>query len=190
MLLSYETLEAHLKSQKITINPLGPNALQPASIDLRLGSHFLSLDDSCTEYLSLDKGVEYKEYNQKEIILPAKSFLLATTLESVKIPSDITAFVEGRSSIGRMGLFIQNAGLVDAGFNGQITLELFNSNSVPIKLQAGRRICQLVFFNMDKETKFPYNGKYQNQSLTTGSKIFQDTEVVEKSKTKGAGTVF
>lgn len=180
MLLSYETLEEHLKSQKITVDPLGPNALQPASIDLRLGSHFLSLDDSCTEYLSLDKSVKYKEYNQPEIILPAKSFLLATTLEYVKIPADITAFVEGRSSIGRMGLFIQNAGLIDAGFEGQITLELFNSNSVPIKLQANRRICQLVFFNMDKKTKFPYKGKYQNQLLTTGSKIFQDIEVTQK----------
>lgn len=180
MLLSYETLEAHLKSQKITIDPLGPNALQPASIDLRLGSHFLSLDDSCTEFLSLDKDIQYKEYNQSEIILPPKSFLLATTLEYIKIPADITAFVEGRSSIGRMGLFIQNAGLIDAGFEGQITLELFNSNSVPIKLQANRRICQLVFFNMDQKTNFPYKGKYQNQTLATGSKVYQDVEVTSK----------
>ncbi|MBE8162380.1 MAG: dCTP deaminase [Bdellovibrionaceae bacterium] len=177
MLLSYEALEAHLKSQKIVVDPLGPNALQPASIDLRLGNHFLSLDDSFTECLSLDKGAKYKEHRQSEIILPPKSFLLATTFERIKLPADITAFVEGRSSIGRMGLFIQNAGLIDAGFEGHITLELFNANSVPIKLQAKRRVCQLVFFDMDQKTQFPYRGKYQNQVLATGSKIFEDAEI-------------
>ena len=94
----------------------------------------------------------------------------------IKIPNGYSAFVEGRSSIGRMGLFIQNAGWVDAGFNGKITLELFNANALPIQLDAGRRICQLVFCKMDKPAEKPYNGKYQGQSEAVGSRVFQDYE--------------
>jgi dCTP deaminase len=94
----------------------------------------------------------------------------------VRLPNNLTAFVEGRSSIGRIGLFIQNAGWVDPGFAGQITLELYNASSLPIELKAGRRICQLVFCQMDRPAEFPYNGKYQNQKNATGSRVFLDHE--------------
>jgi dCTP deaminase len=97
-------------------------------------------------------------------------------MEYVKLPDDLTSFVEGRSSIGRMGLFIQNAGWVDPGFEGQITLELYNANSLPIRLEAGRRICQLVFCKMDQVAENPYRGKYQGQRGTTGSRVFKDSE--------------
>lgn len=88
----------------------------------------------------------------------------------------MTAFVEGRSSIGRMGLFIQNAGWVDPGFEGQITLELFNANRLPIRLKAGRRICQLVFAQMDRKTGNVYQGKYQGQRNAVGSRIHLDSD--------------
>jgi len=104
----------------------------------------------------------------------------ATTQEFVKLPNGLTAFVEGRSSIGRMGLFIQNAGWVDAGFEGRITLELYNANSLPIELCSGRRICQLVFCKMDRETENPYRGKYFKQERSVGSRVFMD---VDASKT-------
>ena len=81
-----------------------------------------------------------------------------------------------RSSIGRIGLFIQNAGWVDPGFKGQITLELYNANSLPIRLRVGRRICQLVFCKMDQQAKNPYDGKYQGQRFSTGSRVFMDSE--------------
>ena len=90
------------------------------------------------------------------------------------LPNNVAAFIEGRSSIGRMGLFIQNAGWVDPGFSGTITLELLNANKHPIVLRAGRRICQAVFAFLDSETKYPYDGKYQGQSDTTGSRIHLD----------------
>ena len=75
-----------------------------------------------------------------------------------------------------MGLFIQNAGWVDPGFAGQITLELYNANRLPIKLIAGRRICQLVFARMDNRADIPYNGKYMNQKNAVGSKVYKDIE--------------
>lgn len=76
-------------------------------------------------------------------------------MEYVRLPNNLTAFVEGRSSIGRMGLFIQNAGWVDPGFEGEITLELYNANQLPIRLKSGRRVCQLVFAQMDQEAFTP-----------------------------------
>ena len=88
----------------------------------------------------------------------------------------MTAFVEGRSSLGRMGLFIQNAGWVDPGFKGEITLELFNANRCAIELQSGRRVGQLVFAQMDDTAWNPYNGKYQGQKGATGSKVFMDED--------------
>ena len=78
-----------------------------------------------------------------------------------------------------MGLFIQNAGWVDPGFKGRITLELYNANSLPIKLEVGRRICQLVFCKMDRDASRPYSGKYQGQETTEGSRIFEDSESSE-----------
>ena len=85
--------------------------------------------------------------------------------------------VEGRSSRGRQGLFIQNAGWVDPGFHGEITLELFNANRCAIRLQAGRRIGQLVFARMDRAAQNPYRGKYQGQRGATGSRVFLDEEL-------------
>ena len=85
--------------------------------------------------------------------------------------------VEGRSSLGRLGLFIQNAGWVDPGFHGEITLELFNANRCAIKLQARRRIGQLVFARMDRAARNPYRGKYQGQRGATGSRVFLDEEL-------------
>jgi dCTP deaminase len=99
---------------------------------------------------------------------------LATTLEYIKLPPNLTAFVEGRSSLGRLGLFIENAGWVDAGFEGQLTLELYNANKYPIRLYPKMRICQLVFAKLDKEPLKPYRGKYQGQKGVVASKIYLD----------------
>uniref|UniRef100_UPI0025809902 dCTP deaminase n=1 Tax=Parabacteroides sp. TaxID=1869337 RepID=UPI0025809902 len=96
--------------------------------------------------------------------------------EYISLPDNLTAFVEGRSSLGRMGLFIQNAGWVDPGFAGEITLELFNANRCAIELQAGRRIGQLVFAQMDQAALHPYRGKYQGQRGATGSMVYLDEE--------------
>jgi len=177
MILSDKTIKKMTKEGELVVTPLMEESIQPASIDCRLGDHFLVLEDWEMHSLELDAEIKYRQYSGQFLTLPPHSFLLATTMEYIKLPNDLTAFVEGRSSIGRMGLFIQNAGWVDPGFEGQITLELYNANSLPIRLEAGRRICQLVFCRMDQAALNPYRGKYQGQRKATGSKAFKDREI-------------
>lgn len=181
MILSDVTLRRMIKDGMLKVSPLNEHSIQPASIDCRLGDHFLVVEQNKMDVISLDSEIVYREVEGETIIIPPHSFLLATTAEYLKLPNDVTAFVEGRSSIGRIGLFIQNAGWVDPGFEGRITLELYNANALPIKLQKGRRICQLVFCKMDRATLRPYAGKYQRQQRSVGSKIFEDLEVSKKS---------
>lgn len=176
MILSDLTLKKMIQSRELVVEPLTEESVQPASVDCRLGNHFLVVEDFNMKTIDLDSEIIYREYEGETITLPPHSFLLATTMEWVKLPNDLTAFVEGRSSIGRLGLFIQNAGWVDPGFEGNITLELYNANSLPIQLHAGRRICQLVFCKMDQAAANPYRGKYQGQRRSVGSRVFRDKE--------------
>ena len=176
MILSDKKLKILLDTDQLIVEPLTPQSIQPASIDCTLGNHYLVVDDNKISegVLSFDKEIIYREITDSSIILPPKSFILATTQEYIVIPNGYSAFVEGRSSIGRMGLFIQNAGWVDSGFKGNITLELYNANSLPIKLTSGQRICQLVVCQMDQPAEKPYAGKYQGQRNSVGSKVFLD----------------
>lgn len=176
MILSDVTLREKLDRGELVIEPLEDYLIQPASIDLRLGNHFLKVDENDFETIRLDDPIKYVEMEMDEIIIPPLSFLLATTMEYIKLPQDLTAFVEGRSSIGRIGLFVENAGWVDPGFEGELTLELYNANRQPIRLVAGRRICQLVFAQMDRPASVPYRGKYQGQRKPMGSRIYEDSE--------------
>jgi len=176
MILSDRKINQLLASGELRIDPISPEQVQPASVDLKLGRHFLKVAENNLTHLDLENPAEYEEVEQEELILPPHSFILATTMEYIALPNNLTAFVEGRSSIGRMGLFIQNAGWVDPGFEGEITLELFNANNLPIRLVAGRRICQLVLAQMDQAALNPYDGKYQGQRKATGSRVYQDSE--------------
>lgn len=177
MILSDKTLNSMIETGDLVCEPLTNDSIQPASIDCRLGTHFLLVENHEMDTIKMDEEIKYREVDSETITIPPQSFLLATTMEYVKVPDDVTAFVEGRSSIGRMGLFIQNAGWVDPGFEGRITLELFNANSLPIQLKAGRRVCQLVFCKMDHKALSPYRGKYQGQTESVGSRVFDDSEV-------------
>jgi dCTP deaminase len=176
VIVSDQTLRKLLSGGTIVVEPLEESQIQPASIDLRLGRHFLKIDENRMEAISLDRELEYIEFKQDEIVIPPHSFMLAVTREFIRLPDNVTAFVEGRSSIGRIGLFIQNAGWVDPGFAGTITLELYNANRLPIRLTAGRRICQIVFALMDGPAGAPYKGKYQNQRDAVGSRVFLDRD--------------
>lgn len=177
MILSDRTLQKMISSGGLVRPTNGtPIHISPGSIDGHLGSHFLLVEDTKMDVLTLDTPIEYREIEAEKITLPPHSFLLATTEEYLMVPDNLTVFVMGRSSIGRMGLFVQNAGWVDPGFEGKITLELFNANSLPIKLQARRRICQFVFCTLDDRAEHPYQGKYTKQDTTVGSRIFKDPE--------------
>jgi dCTP deaminase len=176
VIVSDRTLRQLLAAGDIRVEPLEESQIQPASIDLRLSDHFLKVDENRVEVIGLDRPVEYLEIRRPEIVIPPHSFLLAVTRERIHLPDNITAFVEGRSSIGRIGLFIQNAGWVDPGFEGTITLELYNANRLPIRLSSGRRICQIVFAFMDGPAEHPYHGKYQHQRGATGSQAHLDRD--------------
>lgn len=176
MILSNQSIKKKMQDQVLEITPITDTQYQPASVDLRLGNHFLSLDESSVAHLSLEKAAAYKEVFAEKILIPPHGFILATTVEWIKLPRNVTAFVEGRSSIGRLGLFIQNAGWVDPGFEGNITLELYNANQVPIELIAGRRICQIVLAELDQEGP-AYSGKYVGQNRAFQSKIYLDEEL-------------
>jgi dCTP deaminase len=176
VIVSDRSLRELLARREIVVEPLDDRQIQPASIDLRLGEHFLKVDENSVDSIALDQPVPYLEIKKREIVIPPQTFLLAVTREFIRLPADITAFVEGRSSIGRIGLFIQNAGWVDPGFEGTITLELYNANRLPIRLTSGRRICQIVFARMDGPASRPYAGKYQHQVDAVGSRVFQEQD--------------
>ena len=182
MILSDGTIRQMLSNGDLYINPEPDHEqIQPGSIDLTLGRSFLKLEENQVK-LSLNEQPRYcVTEDVDEFVVPAHGFVLATTEEYIKLPADISGFIEGRSSIGRMGLFIQNAGWVDPGFEGKITLELVNITNLPIKIFAGRRICQIVLAKLDKPAIIPYGfksgSKYQFQDTVVGSKIHYDTDV-------------
>lgn len=177
MILSDKTLMKMLEEKTLVVEPIEKEQIQPASIDIRLGNTFSIVEDTSTGIINLENEIKYKTITTDSYILLPNQFVLATTMEYFNLPDDLTAFVEGRSSLGRMGLFIQNAGWVDPGFKGEITLELYNANRCAIELKAGRRVGQLVFAKMDDTALNPYNGKYQGQKGATGSRVFMDKEV-------------
>ena len=147
----------------------------PSSVDLHLSNSFSQLGVK-QKFLFLDSESVYQHTLTDDFLLEPNKFVLASTQEKVSVPNHLAAFVAGRSSVGRLGLQIQNAGFVDAGFEGQITLELYNQAEKPILLKAGVRICQLVFFQLDETTEKPYCGKYQNQEGATISRLYKDFE--------------
>ncbi len=166
-----------LEEKSLVAEPIKKEQVQPASVDIRLGNIFAIVEDSSTGIIQMDKEIKYKTIISDSYILLPNQFVLATTMEYFELPDDLTAFVEGRSSLGRMGLFIQNAGWVDPGFKGEITLELYNANRCAIELKAGRRVGQLVFAKMDDKALNPYKGKYQGQKGATGSRVYLDKEI-------------
>ena len=176
MILSDKTLMKLLEERKLIVTPLEAEQIQPASIDIRIGNTYSIVRDSPSGILNLDNEIPYKTITTDKYILLPGQFVLATTMEYFELPDNLTAFVEGRSSLGRLGLFIQNAGWVDPGFKGEITLELFNANRYAIELHAGRRVGQLVFARLDDHALHPYKGKYQGQRGATGSRVYMDKD--------------
>ncbi len=178
MILNDKTIRNYISEKIIEIHPFDDIQIQPSSVDLRLGYDFLlypeDLDVIDVKDPYFQNRLIREESTSSGFIIKPKQFVLATTIEYIKLPNFITAFVEGRSSLGRLGLFIENAGWVDAGFEGNITLEFYNANSIPIKIYPEMRICQLVFAKMEDKAEKPYRGKYQGQRGTTASKIYLD----------------
>jgi dCTP deaminase len=140
------------------------------NLDIRLRSGFKQIDTSLVDHLEIGQSYTYKEMNEIEgggIYLHPGKFCLGTSDESLLLPDDVMAMVDSRSSVGRMGLVIQTATFIHAGFEGRITLELKNESAVPLVLRPHDIVGQLVFMRLDKHTSDPYHGVYQGQSDTT-----------------------
>lgn len=156
------------------ISPIEEGQIQPASVDIRLSNCFAKMRKPKDGVVSMNKLTEYTSVKCDSFYLKPGEFVLASTKEYIKVPSNVTAFVEGRSSVGRLGLFIQNAGWVDPGFEGEITLELYNAGEYPIELVSGKRVGQLVFAKTENPAINPYKGKYQGQTGAVGSRLHLD----------------
>ena len=175
--------------KKIFINPiLSSSQIQPASVDLRLGAEFLIIKTGKITHLDPlrnpdDVKFEVEKYTDKHnilnkndrFILHPDEFVLGCTLEYIRLPLDIAARVEGRSSWGRVGILVHStAGFIDPGFCGNITFELKNMGKVPIPLYPGIRMAQLAFFKVFNEIE--YKGKYNESFGVVPSKYFDDYE--------------
>jgi dCTP deaminase len=161
----------------------GRVAIEPASLDVHLADTLL-IEAEMGSPIDVTDEDTYPTYYQRRMengyTIDSRSFVLATTEETVTLPNGIVGYLHGRSSVGRLGMFIENAGLVDPGFDGQITLELFNASRNPIRLQEGMRIGQLTFHEVGTAPDVaysPHNGnKYNGQHGPTPSRLWQDFE--------------
>ena len=183
MVLSDHDIKIELAEGRIVIDPLGEGLVQPASVDLRLGSDFRVFRNS--NHVAIDPLTHQPDLTEQitvgegdAFVLHPGQFALGTTLERVALPADILAKLEGKSSLGRLGLMIHStAGYIDPGWDGQITLELSNVASLPILLHPGMRIGQISFERMSSPVDVPYGAPelgshYQGQrGATAGSPL-------------------
>lgn len=190
-ILSDKTLKEYIEKGKITIDPLeDEKQIQPSSIDMRLGNEFKVFKVVRKPYIDPKDPDDIASYMESTVVKDGEAFIihpnefaLATTNEYVKVPDDLVARVEGRSSMGRLGITMHvTAGFIDPGFEGKITLEISNIGSMPVALYPGQRVCQIVFETMTTPSELPYghperNSKYMGQVKPESSRIKQDYEL-------------
>ena len=181
VLLSDRDLRAEIEAGRVKLDPYDPGMLQPSSIDVRLGRSFRVFENH--RYPHIDPAVNQPDLTRlveptgdDPFILHPGEFVLASTLELVALPDDVAARLEGKSSLGRLGLLVHStAGFIDPGFHGQVTLELSNVATLPIKLWPGMRIGQLCVFQLTSPATRPYGtpglgSRYQHQDGPTPSR--------------------
>ena len=190
-ILSDKNIKEYLKEGKIGFEPLqDEKQIQPSSVDMRLGDEFKVFKVIRKPYIDPEDEEDIASYMEAMIVPEGEAFIihpnefaLATTLEYVKVPDDLVARVEGRSSMGRLGVTMHvTAGFIDPGFEGKITLEISNIGAMPVALYPGQRVCQIVFETMTTPSELPYghperNSKYMGQTRPESSRIKQDYEL-------------
>lgn len=190
-ILSDKTIKEYLEECKIVIDPLkDEQQIQPSSVDMRLGDEFKVFKVIRKPYIDPKDEEDIAEYMESSTVPEGEAFIihpnefaLATTQEYVKVPDDLVARVEGRSSMGRLGVTMHvTAGYVDPGFEGRITLEISNIGAMPVALYPGQRVCQLVFETMTTPAELPYghpkrNSKYMKQLKPESSRVKLDYEL-------------
>ncbi|MBA2507006.1 MAG: dCTP deaminase [Thermoleophilaceae bacterium] len=179
MVLSDGTIRSEIEAGRIVIDPFDDALIQPSSVDVRVDRKFRVFHNARHPYIDVRKPMEdltelVETKGDEPFILHPGEFVLGQTLERVSIPDDLVARLEGKSSLGRLGLLIHStAGFVDAGFSGNLTLELANVANLPITIYHGMPIGQLSFLRMDAPVEVPYGeagSKYQGQEEPTASR--------------------
>ncbi len=187
MILSDRSIREALAAARIVIEPLDKTLIQPSSIDVRISHMFLvfrnhtrGVIDVKQDTTGLTELVEMPASGEQPFMLHPGEFVLGSTLERIVLPDDLVGRVEGKSSLGRLGLLIHStAGFIDAGFDGHITLELANVANLPITLYPGMKIGQVSFMAMTTAADAPYGkgatgSKYQGQRGPTPSRYFEN----------------
>ena len=184
MLLSDRDLSKEIEAGRLVLDPYDPALLQPSSIDVRLDRYFRVFDNS--KYTHIDPSVRQdeltslveKDNDDEPFVLHPGEFVLGSTFERVSLPDDLAGRLEGKSSLGRLGLLTHStAGFIDPGFTGHITLELSNVANLPITLWPGMKIGQLCLFRLSSAAEHPYGSaeagsRYQGQRGPTPSRAY------------------
>jgi dCTP deaminase len=186
MVLSDRTIRRLLDEGRIEIDPYDPSLLQPSSVDVRVDRYFRVFHNARYPYIDvkepqeeLTELVEISD-DERPFILHPGEFVLASTLERIRLPDDLVARLEGKSSLGRLGLLIHStAGFIDPGWDGHVTLELSNVANLPITIYHAMKIGQLSFVQLTEPAETPYGAgalgsKYQGQQGPTPSRYFEN----------------
>lgn len=183
MLLSDREIKARVAAGDLGLDPFDPSLIQPASIDVRLDRFFRVFNNS--RYTHIDPSIQQDELTElaevadgDAFVLHPGEFVLGSTFEEVSLPADLAGRLEGKSSLGRLGLLTHStAGFIDPGFTGHITLELSNAANLPITLWPGMKVGQLCLFRLTSPSEHPYGSeiygsRYQGQRGPTPSRSF------------------
>jgi dCTP deaminase len=183
VILSDRDIRSAIEARRIEIDPFDPACVQPSSVDLHVDAQFRVFANSRYPYIDVKRDMPdltelVKVPGDEPFILHPGEFVLGSTLERVRLPDDLVARLEGKSSLGRLGLLIHStAGYVDPGWDGYLTLELSNVANLPITLYPGMKIGQISFFRLSSAAETPYGragNKYQGQRGPTPSRFFRD----------------
>jgi dCTP deaminase len=193
MVLSDRSIRSEIEAGRVVIDPYDPAMVQPSSIDVRVDRRFRVFHNARYPYIDVRQPMEeltelVEVKDEEPFILHPGEFVLGQTLERVTLPDDLVARLEGKSSLGRLGLLIHStAGFVDSGFSGNLTLELSNVANLPITIYHGMPIGQISFMRMDSPVERPYGSgdtrsKYQGQGEPTPSRFYLNFEKTRSSK--------
>jgi len=182
MILSDRTIREQIEAGRIVIDPFDPACVQPSSVDLHVDAEFRVFRNNRYPFIDVKQEQDLTELVEvkpdEAFILHPGEFVLGSTLERVAIPDDLVARLEGKSSLGRLGLLIHStAGYVDPGWDGYLTLELSNVANLPITIYPGMKIGQISFFQLTTPADTPYGSagnKYQGQRGPTASRIHEE----------------
>ncbi len=185
MVLSDRTIRSEIDSGRIVIDPFDPSLVQPSSIDVRVDNRYRVFHNARYTHIDVRKPMDdltelVEVHGGEPFILHPGEFVLGQTLERVTLPDDLVARLEGKSSLGRLGLLIHStAGFVDSGFSGNLTLELSNVANLPITIYEGMPIGQISFMRMDGPVEHAYGSgetgsKYQGQAEPTPSRFYEN----------------